>query len=91
MRRRLAISPAAQRDLVEIRNYIAVDNPARAETYLAELLDRCSRLVDFQFAAPDHPRRSGWRSIPYGYYVILYSVTDRTVRIRAVRHSATLK
>ena len=91
MRRRLAISLAAQRDLVEIRNYIAIENPARAETYLAELLDRCGRLVDFPFAAPLHPRRSGWRSIPYGDYVILYSVTDRAVRIRAVRHSATLK
>ncbi len=91
MKRRLVISAEAQRDLLGIRNYIADDNPARAETYLDQLLARCVSVVDFPFAAPISLRRSGWRAVPHGSYMIFYTVTERVVRIRAVKHSATLK
>lgn len=86
------ISAEAQRDLLSIRDYIAIDNPARAASFLDELLERCESAIDFPFAAPQSLRNhANWRAIPYGFYVILYSVTDRSVRIRAVKHSATLK
>ncbi len=92
MKRRLVISAEAQRDLLSVRDYIASDNPARAASYLDELLERCESIVDFPFAAPENLRNhANWRAIPYGSYVILYSVTDRSVRIRAVKHAATLK
>ena len=92
MKRRLVISAEAQRDLLSIRDYIASDNPIRAETYIDELIDRCGDIVEFPFAAPQNLRNHvNWRAIPYGSYVILYSVTDRSVRIRAVKHSATFK
>jgi toxin ParE1/3/4 len=86
------ISAEAQRDLLSIRDYIAGDNPSRAETYLDELVQRCERIIDFPYAAPHNLRNySNWRSIPYGSCVIFYSVTDKLVRVRAVKHSATLK
>jgi len=86
------ISAEAQRDLLSIRDYIASDNPVRAASYLDELLQRCEHIVDFPFAAPQNLRNhSNWRAIPHGFYVILYSVTNRSVRIRAVKHAATLK
>jgi toxin ParE1/3/4 len=92
VRRRLVISAEAQRDLLSIRDYIAIDNPARAASYLDELLERCESVVDFPFAAPQNLRnRANWRAIPHGFYVIFYSVTDRSARIRAVKHSAILK
>ena len=91
MKRQLVISAEAQRDLLRIRDYIADDNPSRAETYLDELLGRCVAIADFPFAAPETLRRPGWRAAPYGFYVIFYMVTERRVRIRAVKHSATLK
>ncbi|MBC7669483.1 MAG: type II toxin-antitoxin system RelE/ParE family toxin [Gemmatimonadaceae bacterium] len=66
--------------------------PRRAERYLDELLDRCERVVDFPFAAPANLRnRKDWRAIPYGPFIIFYSVSDRLVRIRAVKHAASLK
>jgi toxin ParE1/3/4 len=92
VKRRLAITAEAQRDLLSIRDHIAGDNPTRAETYLDELIARCERIVDFPFAAPANLRnRQNWRAIPHGAYMIFYSVTDRLVRIRAIKHSATLK
>ncbi len=91
MKRRLVISAEAQRDLLRVRDYIADDNPARAETYLDELLARCAGIADFPFAAPETLRRPGWRVVPHGFYMIFYTVTERRVRIRAVKHSATLK
>lgn len=91
MKRRLVISAEAQRDLLDIRNYIAAENPNRAETYLDELLAKCASVVDFPFSAPISRRRKGWRGVPYGFYMIFYTVTEQTVRIRAVKHSATLK
>jgi toxin ParE1/3/4 len=90
--RRLVISAEAQRDLLSIRDYIAGDNPARAANYLGELLERSENIVDFPFAAPLNLRdHADWRAIPHGSYVILYSVTNRSARVRAVKHSATLK
>ena len=91
MKRRLVISTGAQRDLLSIRNYIADDNPSRAETYLDELLTRWAAVVDFPLAAPVSSRRRGWRAVPHGFYMIFYTVTERTVRIRAVKHAATLR
>jgi len=90
--RRLTITAEAQRDLLSIRDHIAGDNPARAETYLDELIARCERIVDFPFTAPANLRNhKDWRAIPYGAYIIFYSVSERRVRVRAVKHSASLK
>ncbi|UAL11405.1 type II toxin-antitoxin system RelE/ParE family toxin [Caulobacter segnis] len=91
MKRQLVISAEARRDLLRIRDYIADDNPDRAETYVEELLARCIAIADFPLAAPETLRRKGWRVVPYGFYMIFYTVTERRVRIRAVKHSATLQ
>ncbi|HJV41874.1 hypothetical protein [Caulobacter sp.] len=39
------------------------------------------------YIADDNPNRA----VPYGFYMIFYTVTERRARIRAVKHSATLK
>ena len=91
MKRQLVISAEAQRDLLRIRNYIADDNPTRAESYVDELLARCASIAEFPFAAPETAWRKGWRAVPHRFYVNFYTVTERRVRIRAVKHSAPLK
>lgn len=41
---RVLFAPAAIADLQEITDYITADNPARAATFVAELIDRCHTL-----------------------------------------------
>jgi toxin ParE1/3/4 len=92
VKRRLAITAEAQRDLLSIRDHIAGYNPSRAESYLDELIARCELIADFPFAAPANLRNhKDWRAVPYGFYIIFYTVSERRVRIRAIKHSATLK
>jgi len=92
VRHRLVITAGARRDLSAVRDYVAEGSPTHAERYLDELLARCERIVDFPFAAPANLRnRMNWRAIPYGPFIIFYSVSDRLVRIRAVKHAAILK
>jgi plasmid stabilization system protein ParE len=40
---RVLLSPAAERDLEAIGDYIAEDNPARALTFIGEIRRRCEK------------------------------------------------
>lgn len=42
---RLAFTPLAEQDLEVIADYIAVDNPARALSFVRELRAQCQRIV----------------------------------------------
>ena len=48
----VVLTDAAKADLERIGDFIAADNPPRAETFVAELLDRCSRLLEMPRAYP---------------------------------------
>ena len=48
----LVISEAARADLREIVDYIARDNPARAKTFLDELLARITAVAEHPQAYP---------------------------------------
>ncbi len=86
---RREISPAAEEDLVEIAEFIARDNPARALTFVDERKQACGRLID-------HPRsgversdlRRGLRSRPYGSYVIFYTPHETVVRVERILHGS---
>lgn len=91
MKRRLALTAEVQRDLLSIRDHVAGDNPSRAERYLDEWIARCALIADFPLAAPANPRNhKDWRAVPYGFYIIFYTVSERRARVRAIKHSATL-
>lgn len=47
---------AAKADLAEIGDFIKIDNPDRAITFISELLDRCRSLGDMPRAYPLVPR-----------------------------------
>lgn len=53
---RVVITAAAKADLLAIRRSIACDNPARALSFVEELLDRCQALADTPRAYPLVPR-----------------------------------
>jgi toxin ParE1/3/4 len=83
------LAPRADRDLEEIADYIAEDNPDRAVTFIDELLVRCA-VIDEQPLA--YPRRdefgAGIRMAIHARYRILFRTGSEGVRIERVLHSA---
>ena len=85
----LSVSPVAFNDLREIADFIALDNPVRAETFVTELSDRfalaAERPRQFQ---PRYDIGKGLRAVPHGRYLILFRELDDRVRILRVVHGA---
>tara|TARA_R110002051_G_scaffold315152_1_gene393151 strand:- start:65674 stop:65928 length:255 start_codon:yes stop_codon:yes gene_type:complete len=72
-------------DLEEIGDYIALDNPLRAMSFIAELRSACARLSVFPEAAPLRPDLGeGIRGQPHGRYLIFYRVADGALRIERI-------
>ncbi|AJC16511.1 type II toxin-antitoxin system RelE/ParE family toxin [Pandoraea sputorum] len=84
--------PEAIVDLENVGDYIALDNPRRAVTFIQELRDKCLSLADMPYAFPVVPRyeRFGIRHRIYGNYQIFYRVVESDERIDIVHilHSA---
>jgi addiction module RelE/StbE family toxin len=90
---RIVWRPMAEADLDNIIDYIAQDNPARAETFGQELRDKTLPLVQ-------HPKmgRTGRPGLPafvreliaHPNYIVFYRVLDDagTVEILRVKHAA---
>ena len=83
---RLRISHAARRDLTSIWNYIAEDNPSRADTFLDEFYELFQTLAQ----NPEAGRRRdelcfGIRSFPKGNYVVFYAVAENRKELEVVR------
>jgi len=83
------ILPLAERDIEEIVDYIAEDNPAAALKWLNEIHTRCRRISEMPgigIAKPEvHP---DLRMSPIGNYLILYQQIGPDVEIVRVLHGA---
>ncbi len=86
----VVISDAAAADLEHIGDYIALDNPRRAMTFVRELVSRCEQLADMPRAYPLVPRyeHTGVRRISHGDYLIFYRVGDDQVEIIHILNGA---
>lgn len=87
---KVRISRRASADLEEIADWIALDNPAHADKFVNELLER-------GFSLDQHPRRFpcvgtisghpvyklGWRD-----YVVLYRISSDGVEIARIVHGS---
>jgi len=70
---RLEFSPDADRDLEEIGDFIAEDNPDAAIAFVQRLRRRCHDLLTFPFAGRKRDEiRTGYRSVVEGEYTIFY-------------------
>lgn len=90
---RIVWRPMAEADLANIIDFIAQDNPARAETFGQELRDKALPLAQ-------HPKmgRTGRPGLPaavrelvaHRNYIVFYRVLDDagTVEILRVKHAA---
>jgi toxin ParE1/3/4 len=83
---RFRFTATAERDIEEIGDYIARDNPARAVSFIEELTEKCHRLVEHPAVAPLRPEfGDGVRMMPFGRYLIFYSFgTDELIIIRVI-------
>jgi toxin ParE1/3/4 len=87
--KRLVFTPAARDDLMTIGLYIADDNPARAESFVAELEAKARHLAEWPGSYPARDDISpGLRAAVHGRYLLLYRDLETEVRIVRVVHGA---
>lgn len=85
----VTISPQADHDMEEIGDYVALDNPRRAVSFLQELRERVYQIADHPSAAPVRPTLGpGVRGLVHGNYTIFYRVLDTQIRVERVLHTA---
>jgi toxin ParE1/3/4 len=81
--------PKAVQDLQAIGDFIAADNPARAVTFVDELLELCARIAERPAA---YRRRDdlteGLRQAIHGRYLIFFTSDEDGVVIERVLHGA---
>lgn len=85
----VAISPRAERDIENIGEYIARDNPWRSVSFVLEMRQYIMSLPEFpdKGAQRDQLRR-GMRMLAYGQYLIFYWIDRDAIRVERVLHSA---
>jgi toxin ParE1/3/4 len=87
---KVVLSRNAEHDLEAIGDWIARDNPARATSFVAELLKACKSIgrTPRRFPLVDRGRDSALRRRVYGNYLIFYDVGATAVEILHVLHGA---
>lgn len=86
---KVTISPPAFAAIEEIGAYIERDNPARARSFVDELIEACYDLSDFPRRYPAVPQfgpNAHKRTVRN--YLIIYDVLENRVEVTAVRHAA---
>lgn len=79
----------AEKDLEGIADYIALDNPSRALSFVQEVRERCYRIVQVPAGYPLAPEYGeNVRKLPFGNYLILYTIHADDVVILHIPHSA---
>ncbi|MGI4879618.1 MAG: type II toxin-antitoxin system RelE/ParE family toxin [Janthinobacterium lividum] len=89
-RQGVVFSTAAMTDLAAIGDYIATDNPPRAESFVQELIDSCAGIEDMPRAFPLVPRYEdrGIRRRRHGRYLIFYRIGRERIDILHILHGA---
>jgi plasmid stabilization system protein ParE len=87
---RVHVSKIAHHDIEAIVEHIAKDSPSRAVSLAIELLDRCESLAlhPERYAVAVSIGHRSIRRVPYGNYVILYSVSDDMIEVHHIVHAA---
>ena len=86
---RFRFTNLAERDLLEIGDFIARDNPAKAATFVATLREKCRQLTAFPESSPLRSEfGQGVRLSVHGRYLIFYVAHEDLLEIRRVVHGA---
>jgi plasmid stabilization system protein ParE len=87
---KVRLMPGAERDLDEIVDWIAKDNPTRAVTFAQELKEQCLELGGSPRGYPLVPRyeRRGVRRKVHRSYLIFYRIEKSHVAVLRILHGA---
>jgi toxin ParE1/3/4 len=87
---KVVLSRNAERDLENIGDWIANNNPDRALSFVAELLEACLSIGRTPRGYPlvDHQRDPTLRRRVHGNYLIFYDIGPQAVEILHVLHGA---
>ena len=87
---KLTVSAEATKDLESISDWISKDNPVRARSFVRELLQSCSKILEYPHGHPivgrfkaDQVRRK-----VFGSYLIFYMIIEQTVEITHIMHGS---
>jgi toxin ParE1/3/4 len=90
----ILLTDEARKDIDDIADYIALDAPRRAETYVDKLFHEIHSLASMPkrcAVAPESGRRGyEMRHLIYGRYRILFTIKDADIYILRVIHGARL-
>ncbi len=85
----LRFTRGSERDLVEIRTYIARDNPIAAKSFVEKLIRVCELIASSpQMGRERQELANGLRCHPVERYMIYYRITGPAVEVVRVVHSA---
>jgi len=89
-RYRVQYLPLAERDLIDIVDYISRDTPEAARGFVEGVDRAVARLALHPRSAPQPQdqrlRRLGYRMLVIDNYLVFYVIIGRTVQIRRVIH-----
>lgn len=85
----LAFTPLAEADLEAIGDYIALDSPHNALTFIAGLREHCERIGHDPLVYTARPELGkDLRSCPHDNYVIFFRPSDGDVLIVRILHGS---
>jgi toxin ParE1/3/4 len=86
---KLIILPAARADLIEIGDYIALDNPRRAASFVDEIEQTIKATHERPTSFPlRNELHDGLRAARHGRYLIFFLQVGDEVRIIRILHNA---
>jgi toxin ParE1/3/4 len=81
--------PRARDDLIEIWEYIAEDNVARADAFIDSINVMLNKLAEYPLLGRARPELTPkLRSFPIGRYVLFYEPTADGIELLRVLHSS---
>ncbi|MGI6120054.1 MAG: type II toxin-antitoxin system RelE/ParE family toxin [Desulfosporosinus sp.] len=87
---RVEYLPIAQEDSIGIIEYIQVDDPLAAQTFLDRVEQTIPKLEDFPYmgSIPKdmHLMHLNYRILIIGNYLVFYAVLDEIIEIRRILH-----
>ena len=85
---RIIWSPRAKKRVREYGEYIAQDNIEAAEKWMAEIIEKVERIIDFpeQGRVVPEDGRANVREIFYKSHRIIYRIASKNILVLTIRH-----